>query len=51
MTARRAGDVASCYADVTYADTYLNWRAKRTLGDMCVDSWLWQKQNPKGYDH
>jgi UDP-glucose 4-epimerase len=51
MTARRAGDVASCYADVTYADTYLNWRAKRTLGDMCVDSWRWQKQNPKGYDH
>ena len=50
MTARRAGDVASCYADATYADTYLNWSAKRTLGDMCVDSWRWQKQNPKGYE-
>lgn len=50
IIARRAGDVASCYADATYADTCLNWSAKRTLSDMCVDSWRWQKQNPKGYE-
>lgn len=50
MTSRRAGDVASCFADATYAKTYLNWTAKKTLSDMCVDSWRWQKQNPKGYE-
>lgn len=49
MTGRRAGDVASCYADANYAKTYLNWSAKRSLSDMCLDSWRWQKQNPNGY--
>lgn len=38
---RRAGDVASCYADPTYASSLLNWRASRTLDDMCLDGWKW----------
>lgn len=47
---RRSGDVATCYADATFAETCLNWRAELSLVDMCVDSWRWQTQNPSGYD-
>ncbi|HCM24631.1 MAG TPA: UDP-glucose 4-epimerase, partial [Ruminococcaceae bacterium] len=36
---RRAGDIATCYADVSKAKKELNWEAKYTLDDMCRDSW------------
>ncbi|WP_428026072.1 UDP-glucose 4-epimerase GalE [Arcobacter sp.] len=46
---RRLGDIAKCYANPTYAKEILNWEAKRTLEQMCIDSWRWQKNNPNGY--
>ncbi len=46
---RRAGDVASCYADVTRASELLGWRSHRDLDTMCADSWRWQQLNPDGY--
>ena len=46
---RRAGDVASYYADVSLANTLLRWRASRTIDDMCRDAWRWQQSNPEGY--
>ncbi len=46
---RRAGDIATCYADATRAHTLLGWHAEKTLDDMCRDSWRWQSQNPNGY--
>ncbi len=46
---RRAGDIASCYADATLAQKELGWTATKTLDDMCADSWRWQKNNPDGY--
>ena len=46
---RRAGDVASCYADVSRAKHELGWEAKRTIDQACEDSWRWQSQNPDGY--
>ncbi len=46
---RRAGDVASCYADVALAERLLGWRATRDLDAMCADSWRWQTMNPGGY--
>lgn len=49
LVPRREGDVASCYADPTYAAEALNWRAEKSLADMCVDTWRWQSENPKGY--
>ncbi len=49
ITPRRAGDVATCYADATRAHTQLGWSAEKTLDDMCRDSWRWQSQNPNGY--
>lgn len=47
---RRAGDVATCFADTKKAAELLNWRAYRTKEDMCRDSWNWQSKNPKGYE-
>lgn len=46
---RRAGDVASCYADPSKANKELGWFAEKGIDDMCLDSWRWQSQNPKGY--
>lgn len=46
---RRAGDVASCYADPRRARAILNWRGERNLDAMCRDAWRWQKMNPHGY--
>ena len=46
---RREGDIATCYADVKKAKTILNWEARLGIGDMCTDSWRWQKRYPNGY--
>ena len=46
---RRAGDIASCYADPEKAKSDLGWQAELGLQDMCEDSWRWQSQNPDGY--
>lgn len=46
---RRPGDIASCYADVEKAKTLFGWETKKTLEDMCRDSWHWQSNNPEGY--
>ncbi|MDD6796116.1 MAG: UDP-glucose 4-epimerase GalE [Clostridiaceae bacterium] len=47
---RRAGDLATCYADPSKANKELGWKAEKTLDDMCADSWRWQSKNPKGYN-
>lgn len=39
ITGRRAGDIASCYADVSKAKRELGWVAQHDLDDMCRDSW------------
>jgi len=49
VAARRAGDVAACYADPSYAAEVLGWRAERGIEQMCADSWRWQSGNPDGY--
>ncbi|MEP1145147.1 MAG: UDP-glucose 4-epimerase GalE [Henriciella sp.] len=46
---RRPGDVATVYADVSYAQKLLGWKAERGLKEMCRDHWEWQKDNPTGY--
>lgn len=46
---RRAGDIATCYADPTKAKQLIDWESEFTLEEMCRDHWNWQKQNPKGY--
>lgn len=49
IVARRPGDIASCYASPIAARELLNWRAEKSLKDMCVDLWRWQKRNPNGF--
>nr|WP_221439461.1 UDP-glucose 4-epimerase GalE [Roseateles oligotrophus] len=49
IVARRAGDVAACYADPQLAKDKLGWQAKHDLARMCEDSWRWQSLNPKGF--
>ena len=40
---RRAGDIATCYANPQKAEKLLGWKAEKSLQDMCRDSWNWQK--------
>lgn len=47
---RRAGDIATCYADPKKANEELGWKAERGIKEMCGDSWRWQSNNPKGYN-
>ncbi len=46
---RRAGDVATVYANPDKARELLGWEARLGIEDMCRDSWRWQQQNPAGY--
>ena len=47
---RREGDACSVIADNTLATSCLGWSPKRSLEDMCLDGWNWQRCNPKGYE-
>ena len=49
ITARRPGDIATCYADASKAKAELGWEAQYGIEEMCEDSWRWQKNNPEGY--
>lgn len=47
---RRAGDVATCYADPSFAFKKINWKSELDLYEMCEDVWRWQSKNPNGYE-
>ena len=49
FSARRAGDIASCYASADKAKELLGWEAKLSITEMCQDTWRWQSMNPNGY--
>ena len=49
FSARRAGDIASCYASADKAKDLLGWEAKLSITEMCQDTWRWQSMNPNGY--
>lgn len=46
---RRAGDIATCYADPSKAKKELGWEAMYDIDRMCQDSYRWQSMNPNGY--
>jgi UDP-glucose 4-epimerase len=46
---RRRGDVPTAVADPTRAEDVLDWKARRSLDDICRDLWRWQSKNPNGY--
>ena len=39
---RRLGDISSCYTKIDKSEKILQWRAQRTLDQMCSSSWFWQ---------
>lgn len=39
IVGRRPGDVASCYADCSYAFKKLGWKAEKNIDNMCKDSY------------
>ena len=45
---RRAGDIATCYADTEKAKAMLGWEAKYQLDEMTADGWNFTKNNPDG---
>lgn len=49
IAARRAGDLAECFANPALALAELAWQAEKTLDDMLIDAWRWQSNNPQGY--
>lgn len=49
ITGRRAGDIATCYANADKAKTLLSWQTEYDIERMCVDTWRWQSGNPNGY--
>ena len=44
---RRAGDIATCYSNPEKAEKELNWKATKTLKDMCQDSWRYIEKQQK----
>lgn len=51
ISARRAGDIATCYGDPEKAFKELGFKAGKNLDDMLRDSWNWQSKNPNGYEN
>ncbi len=47
---RRPGDIATCYAEPSFALNELGWKATKSIEQMCEDTWRWQKNNPNGYN-
>ncbi|WP_100380087.1 UDP-glucose 4-epimerase GalE [Polynucleobacter brandtiae] len=43
---RRPGDVPAAFADPSMAFQVLGWKAKRSLGEMCLSSYSWRMQLP-----
>lgn len=50
IAARRAGDIATCYADASKAKNIFGWEAKLNIEKMCEDSWNFTKLNPNGIE-
>ncbi len=50
IEARRAGDIASCYANAKKVQELLCWIATKNIDDMCRNGWNWQNKNPNVYE-
>ena len=46
---RRPGDVAKSLADPTLARNLIGFECKKTIEEMCIDTWNWVQKNPSGY--
>ena len=41
---RRPGDVEKVYADTSFANEELGWKAESTLDDILASAWKWEKK-------
>jgi len=48
MAARREGDVEKVWADTSYANKELGWKAEKDLDLMMSTAWLWEQNLAKG---
>ncbi|MDA9300084.1 UDP-glucose 4-epimerase GalE [Amylibacter sp.] len=46
---RREGDLATFWADSSKAFEKMRWKPKRSIKNICDDTWRWHKLNPFGY--
>src|SRR6056297_1981398 len=44
MAPRRPGDVEQIYANASYAENELNWKAEKTLKETLASAWEWEKK-------
>ncbi|MDD4602306.1 MAG: UDP-glucose 4-epimerase GalE [Bacteroidales bacterium] len=40
---RRPGDIVKVWADTSFANTELGWKAEKTLDEMTLSAWKWEK--------
>ncbi|MCK4679316.1 MAG: UDP-glucose 4-epimerase GalE [Bacteroidales bacterium] len=43
ITNRRTGDIEKVWADTNYANKELGWKAEKTLDEMTLSAWNWEK--------
>jgi UDP-glucose 4-epimerase len=48
IVGRRVGDIDACFADASKAKRLFGWEAKLDIDRMCVDTWRFNEQNPRG---
>jgi UDP-glucose 4-epimerase len=44
IVGRRAGDIEKIWADTTFANQELGWRAEKGLEETLLSAWLWEKK-------
>ena len=47
IVARRAGDIEKIYADTSFANQELGWKAESTLDETLLSAWKWQLKTGK----
>jgi UDP-glucose 4-epimerase len=45
---RRSGDVEKVWADTSFANSELGWKAEKSLDDMTLSAWNWEKKLEEG---
>ena len=50
ISPRRAGDIATVFANAEKAQHILGWKTEKDLNAMIEDTWRWQSQNPNGFE-
>ena len=44
IVGRRAGDIEKIWADTTYANSELGWKAEKGLEETLLSAWEWEKR-------